>query len=54
MACTIIQGETIDCRDSVGGIKEIYLTEFANVPQGNITATSGTITAMTCSSTKNF
>lgn len=54
MPCAIIQGNEIDCRDSVGGIAEVYLTEYANVPQANITASSGTITAMTCSSTKKF
>lgn len=54
MACTIINGIEIDCADSVGGIAEIYLTEFTNVPQANITASSGTISAMTCSSGKKF
>lgn len=54
MACAIINGLEIDCADSIGGIKEIYVTEFANVPQGNITAASGVITAMTCSTGKKF
>jgi hypothetical protein len=54
MACTIINGREIDCRDSIGGIAEVYITEWANVPQANITATSGTITAMSCSSGKKF
>lgn len=54
MACAIAQGSEIDCRDSIGGIAEVYITEYANVPQANITASSGTITAMTCSSTKKF
>ncbi len=54
MACIIIQGNQLDCADAVGGVAEIYLTEFANVPQANITATSGVITAMTCSTTKKF
>lgn len=54
MACNIIQGRQIDCRDSVGGVPEVYLTEFVNVPQGNITSSSGTISAATCSSGKRF
>lgn len=55
MACTtIIQGFELDCLDSVGGVKEIYVTEFTNVPQANITASSGVITAMSCSSGKKF
>lgn len=54
MACIIINGIEIDCADSVGGIAEIYLTEFTNVPQANITASSGIITAISCSSGKKF
>lgn len=55
MACTaIVQGHEIDCLNSVGGIQEIYITEFSNVPQANITASSGVISAMSCSSGKKF
>lgn len=54
MACPIIQGNEILCRDSVGGVREIILTEYTNVPQGNITSSSGVITAATCSSGKRF
>lgn len=54
MACIIINGVEIDCADAIGGVAEIYLTEYTNVPQANITATSGVITAMTCSSGKKF
>ena len=54
MSCNIVQGREIDCRDSVGGVLEVYLTEFTNVPQGNITSSSGVITAATCSSGKRF
>jgi hypothetical protein len=55
MACTtMIQGTEIDCLDSVGGIDTIYITEFTNVPQANITEASGVISAMTCSAGKKF
>jgi len=54
MACNIVQGNEIDCRDSVGGILEVYLTEFANVTQANITSASGVITAAACSTGKRF
>jgi len=54
MSCNIVQGNEIDCRDSVGGVLEVYLTEFDNVTQANITASSGVITAATCSSGKRF
>ena len=54
MACAIVQGREIDCRDSVGGVLEVYLTEFTNVTQTNITSSSGVVTAATCSSGKRF
>lgn len=54
MACPIIQGYEIACRDSVGGVPEVYLTEYVNVPQANYTASSGTISAATCSAGKRF
>jgi hypothetical protein len=52
MACQIIEGSTIPCRDRVGGISELYLTEFANVT--STTNTSGTITAMTQAASTKF
>lgn len=52
MACTIYQGREIDCRDSMGGVQEIYIAEFANVQ--SITETSGVITAITMVSGKKF
>jgi len=54
MACDIVQGYEILCRDSVGGIKEVYITEFENVPQANITAASGVISAISCNSGTKF
>ena len=54
MPCLIIAGREIDCRDSTGGVAEIYLTEFNNVPQANITSSSGTVSAATCSAGKRF
>lgn len=55
MACNIIQGDSIDCRDSVGGSGlSLLIGEYSNVPQANITAASGVISAMTCSSGKRL
>lgn len=55
MACTsILQGYEIDCLDSIGGVDTIYVTEFTNVPQANITESSGVITALSCTSGKKF
>ena len=55
MACTsILQGYEIDCLDSIGGIDTIYVTEFTNVPQANITESSGVISALSCASGTKF
>lgn len=54
MACNLTQGNEVLCRDAIGGVAEVYITEFTNVPQANITASSGVITAMTCTSGKKF
>src|SRR5688572_7889236 len=54
MSCPIVQGREILCRDSVGGVFEFTATEFVNVPQANNTASSGVITAASCSSGKRF
>jgi len=50
--CAIIQGYEIPCRNSVGGISEIYLTEIEN--KVSLTSASGIITAFTLSSGKKF
>jgi len=52
MPCTIIEGITLDCRQGAGGIKKLYLTEFANV--SSITQSSGAVTAITMASGKKF
>ena len=50
--CSLITNETIDCANSVGGIKAIYITELGN--KSSITSSSGTITAFTLTSGKKF
>lgn len=52
MACALTQGYTLDCRDSLGGIVEVYFTEAANVSSS--TEASGVITALTKASGKRF
>lgn len=52
MACTIIEGITLDCRQGAGGIKTLYLTEFANV--SSITSSSGQVSAISMASGKKF
>lgn len=50
--CAIINGDEIDCRDSVGGIEEIYITEFQN--KDTLIETSGVVTAHTLLSGKRY
>ena len=52
MSCAIVSGYTKDCRDSMGGLKTIYITELAN--KSSITSASGNITAFTLTSGKKF
>lgn len=44
MACALTSGYTLDCRDSVGGVKSIYFIEIDNV--SGFTSASGTISAI--------
>lgn len=52
MACTIIEGHFLLCRDAVSGIKNIWITEFSNI--SSYTETSGTITAMSQAASTKF
>ena len=52
MACALTQGYTLDCRDSLGGIVEVYFTEAANVT--TTTEASGVITALVKATGKKF
>lgn len=52
MACALTAGMTLDCRDAIGGITTVYIVEKANV--GTITASSGTITAITMLNSAKF
>lgn len=52
MACALTQGYTLDCRDSLGGITEVYFIESKNVT--SVTQASGVITAVVKQATKVF
>lgn len=52
MACNIIEGSYLGCRDGVAGISALYFTEFSNV--SGITSSSGVITSITMNSGKKF
>ena len=52
MPCALTQGYTLDCRDNVGGIKEVLLTELENITA--ITASNGSISVITMATGKQF
>lgn len=52
MSCELTQGYTIDCRDNVGGIKTVYVTELVNVE--SVTEASGVATAISMAGGKIF
>ena len=52
MACALTAGRALDCRDSVGGIKRLLITELAN--KATLTTTSGAISAFTLATGKQF
>lgn len=51
MACAIVSGYTIDCRESVGGIDAVFFAEFGNV---TILDASGVVTGITKLAGKKF
>ena len=53
MSCAIVSGYALDCKDAVAGIKNIYITEHANVTAVGENA-SGFVTAITKSSGTKF
>jgi hypothetical protein len=44
-SCALSQGYNLDCRNSVGGVKEVYLIEASNIT--GVTAASGVVSAIT-------
>jgi len=52
MSCLITQGFTKDCRDSVGGIRTVYLANWSEID--SYTESDGEISAITMSSGSNF
>ena len=54
MACAIVSGYSLDCKDTVGGIKKIYITELAHITTVAENA-SGYVTSITkAANTKYF
>ena len=53
MPCSqTLAGIARDCSSNMGGIKEVYIANFADVD--SVTVTSGVITAITMASSKKF
>ena len=52
MACALTQGYTLDCRDSLGGITEVYFIASSDITSS--TEASGVITALTKDTGKRF
>lgn len=52
MPCALTQGYNLDCRDSFGGVKEVYIMEFENA--NTITLTAGVVTGITKATGKKF
>jgi hypothetical protein len=52
MACALTQGYTLDCRESLGGIKAVWLIAHANV--SSVTEASGIVAAITKAAGKVF
>lgn len=53
MPCALTSGYTIDCRESIGGIKRLLIANFSSVSQ-TMTISSEVITAITMISSAKF
>lgn len=51
MSCALTQGYNLDCRNSVGGVKEVHIIEFENV---TVSVTAGVTTTVTKATGKAF
>jgi hypothetical protein len=52
MPCALTQNYTLDCKDSIGGLKEVYFAAVEDV--ASWTGSAGTYTAVTMESGKYF
>jgi hypothetical protein len=52
MPCSLTSGYALDCKDSSGGITEVYFIEKANV--SSVATASGVVTGLTKASGKRF
>jgi hypothetical protein len=52
MPCALSQGYALDCRDSFGGVKQVYLAKYEDI--SGVTLTAGIVTALTKATGKRF
>jgi hypothetical protein len=52
MACSLTTSISLACKDSIGGIKKIYVTELEN--KNTLSSTTGNVTTFTLSTGKQF
>lgn len=52
MSCNLTSSIALACKDSIGGIKRIYVTELEN--KSTLTSTTGNVTAFTLATGKQF
>lgn len=52
MPCSLTQSYNLDCRDSLGGVKEVYIMEFDKASV--ITVVAGAVTVLTKTTTSLF
>jgi hypothetical protein len=52
MSCALTQGFNLDCREGIGGVKEVYIIETDNL--ASVTEVSGVVTAITKAQGKRF
>lgn len=52
MPCNLTQSYNLDCRDAVGGLKEVFFMELGNLT--SFTEASGVVTAITKAAGKRF
>jgi hypothetical protein len=52
MPCALTQGYTLDCKDSLGGIKNVYFAPYEDL--ATVTIVAGVVTVLTMDATKVF
>jgi hypothetical protein len=54
MACLLSTGFTLDCRDSIGGVDEVYIGELEYLNTATFASSAGAVTVMAMTGGKKF